>query len=122
MQLHRELADSQWAAPDPLIPEPSRPKDGRGCPWKERRAVLERILWVLQTGAQWADLPDCYAPYQPCHWRFQQWARSGILRGIFEALAVKLHVRGRLDIRETFIDRKGACLGASVSKVRRPTR
>ncbi len=87
MRTNLDLTDSQWAALDPLIPEPPRRKDGRGRPWKERRAVLNGILWVLRTGAPWADLPDRYPPYQTCLRRFQQSVQSGILRGIFEALA-----------------------------------
>ena len=34
----------------------------------------------------------------------QQWARSGVLKGIFEALALELQALGRLDVREAFID------------------
>jgi transposase len=100
----RDLDDEQWALLDPLIPEPSRRKDGRGRPWKHRRAVLNGILWVLRTGAPWAELPDRYPSYQTCHRRFQQWVRSGILKGVLEALAEDLHLRGRLDVREAFID------------------
>jgi transposase len=100
----RDLTDSQWAVLNPLIPEPCRRKDGRGCPWKSRRAVLNAILWVLRTGAPWADLPDRYPPYRTCHRRFQQWVRSGILRGVLDALAEDLDARGQLDVREAFID------------------
>jgi hypothetical protein len=32
-----------------LIPKPKRRIDGRGYPWKSRRSVLNRILWVLRT-------------------------------------------------------------------------
>ena len=92
MRSNCDLTDSQWAALDPLIPEPSRRKDHRGRPLKDRRAVLDGIVWVLRTGAPWADLPDRYPPYQTCHRRFQQWVRSGILKGVFEALAADLHV------------------------------
>ncbi len=99
-----DLNDSQWAVLNPLIPEPSRRKDGRGRPRKNRRSVLNAILWVLRTGAPWADLPDRYPPYQTCHRRFQQWVRSGILKGVLEALAEDLQVRGRLDVREAYID------------------
>src|SRR5260370_20928493 len=85
-------------------PEPSRRKDGRGRPWKDRRAVLDGILRILRTGAPWADLPDRYPPYQTCHRRFQQWVKSGILTGVFEALAAELRSRGCIDLNETFID------------------
>ena len=100
----RELTDLQWAILDALIPEPSRRKDGRGRPWKDRRIVLNGILWVLRTGAPWCDLPERYPSYQTCHRRFQQWVRSGIIRGVLEALAEDLRIQGRLDVREAFID------------------
>jgi len=104
MRTNRDLTDSQWAVLDPLIPEPCRREDRRGRPWRERRAVLDGILWVLRTGAPWADLPDRYPRYQTCHRRFQQWVQSGILKGIFEALAADLQTLGLLDVREAFID------------------
>ena len=47
----RDLTDAQWEILDDLIPEPTPRKDGRGRPWKDRRDVLNGILWVLQTGA-----------------------------------------------------------------------
>jgi transposase len=50
----RDLTDVQWKMLDDLIPEPIRRGDGRGRPWKDRRAVLNGILWVLRTGAPWA--------------------------------------------------------------------
>ena len=100
----RDLTDAQWAVVDAHIPEPPRRKDGRGCPWKDRRAVLNGVLWVLRTGAPWAELPDRYPSYQTCHRRFQQWVRSGILKGVLEVLAEDLHAQGRLDVREAFVD------------------
>jgi len=101
---HRDLTNVQWEILDGLIPEPTSRRDGRGRPWKDRRAVLNGILWVLRTGAPWADVPDRYPPYQTCHRRFQQWVRSGVMRGVLEALALDLKARGALDIREAFID------------------
>jgi transposase len=100
----RDLTDLQWAALDALIPEPPRRKDRRGRPWRSRRSVLNGILWVLRTGAPWADLPERYPSYQTCRRRFQQSVRSGIMRGVLEALAEDLQIRGRLDVREAFID------------------
>jgi transposase len=102
--MSRDLNDAQWAILDAIIPEPMRRTDGRGRPWKDRRTVLNGILWVLRTGAPWADVPDRYPSYQTCHRRFQQWIRSGVMRGILEALALELKVRGVLDVSEAFID------------------
>jgi transposase len=100
----QDLTDEQWRILDVLIPQSIARRDGRGRPWRPRRSVLNGILWVLRTGAPWSDLPDRYPSYQTCHRRFQQWVRSGIMRGILEALAEDLRIRGRLDIRESFID------------------
>src|SRR5437773_9503510 len=80
----RDLTDEQWALIDPFLPKLARRKDRRGRPWRENRAVLNGILWILRTGAPWADLPDRYPSYQTCHRRFQQRERAAVLRGVLE--------------------------------------
>src|SRR6266436_3239963 len=100
----RDLTDEQWKTLDPLIPKPRIRSDGRGRPWKSRRSVINGIVWVLRTGAPWADLPDTYPSFQTCHRRFQQWVRSGVLTKIMTALALKLSAKGGIDVREAFID------------------
>ena len=102
--LPRDLTDAQWALLDPLIPEPQRRKDGRGRPWRDRREVLDGILFILRTGAAWADLPERYPPLPTCHRRFQQWVRSDVMRGVLEAVAEDLRLRGRFNLEEAFID------------------
>ena len=81
-----DLTDEQWAIVEPLIGEMPRRADGRGRPWRSSREVLNGILWILRTGAQWADLPERYPPYQTCHRRFQRWVRDGTFERILEAL------------------------------------
>ena len=66
--------------------------------------MLNGILWVLGTGAQWRELPNKYPPYQTCHRRFQQWVREGKLERILRVLAEELQVRGKLQLEEAFID------------------
>jgi transposase len=99
-----ELSDEQWELLEPLIAEPRRRADGKGRPRRAAKEVLEGILWILRTGAQWADLPERYPPYQTCHRRFQEWVREGILRDVLEVLAQDLEERGRIDLSECFID------------------
>src|SRR5258708_28980274 len=70
-----DLTEAQWQVLRPLL-TPQRRPDGRGRPWRDARAVLNGILWILRTGAPWHDLPDRYPPYQTCHRRFQQWQRD----------------------------------------------
>lgn len=99
-----DLTKEQWNVLKDLIPEPPRRKDGRGRPWKDTHEVLNGILWILRTGAPWAELPDRYPPYQTCHRRFQQWCRDGTLQRVVRALAQDLKDRGGIDIEECFID------------------
>jgi len=69
--------------------------------------VLNGILWVLGTGAQWRELPEKYPPYQTCRRRFQQWVREGRLERIFRALAEELQARGKLELEEAFMAEVG---------------
>ncbi|GAC1643338.1 MAG: hypothetical protein NVS9B14_24610 [Candidatus Acidiferrum sp.] len=115
-----DLTEAQWQVLKPLLTAKRR-SDGRGRPWRDARAVLNGILWILRTGAPWHDLPDRYPPYQTCHRRFQQWQRDGTLTRLLHALAEDLRARGKLDLSETFIDasfssaKKGALLSARLA-------
>jgi transposase len=110
-----ELTDVQWELLKSLV-EPKTPPQRRGRPWKETRSVLEGVLWILRTGAQWAEMPTKFPPYQTCHRRFQRWVREGVLVKVLRTLAEDLQARGDLDLAETFIDasftgaKKGAVL------------
>jgi len=104
MARREELSDEQWAIIEPLLGEMPRRSDGRGRPWRDHREVINGILWILRTGAPWADLPDRFPPYQTCHRRFQLWVKDGTLRRILEALASDLQTRGKFDLSECFID------------------
>lgn len=99
-----ELTDAQWEVLKPLF-EPRTPSKRRGRPWRDSRQVLEGVLWILRTGAQWGELPkDKFPPYQTCHRRFQRWVREGRLGKGLRVLAEDLLARGQLDLAETFID------------------
>ncbi len=110
-----ELTDVRWELLRSLV-EPKTPAKRRGRPWKETRPVLEGVLWILRTGAQWAEMPGKFPPYQTCHRRFQGWVREGVLVKVLRTLAEDLQARGDLDLAETFIDasftgaKKGAVL------------
>jgi transposase len=123
-----DLTDAQWAAIRGSIPEPERQgttaKGGR--PWRDPRDVLNGILWILRTGAPWADLPRRYPPPQTCHDRFQKWEREGVLDRILAALAEDLRERGKVDLTEAFIDgthagaKRGVLRLASLDAAKRP--
>jgi transposase len=96
-----DLTDEQWAVVAPQLPQRTR---GRGRPRRDDREILNGILWIMRTGAPWADLPDRYPPYQTCHRRYQEWVQHGTLERILRALVQDLKERGDLDLSECFID------------------
>ncbi len=99
-----DLTDQQWSILQPLIPEPPRRVDGRGRPWADNRKLLDGMLWILRTGAQWEDLPRRYGTKSTCHRRFQDWVEKGVFEAILAALADDLEERGGLDLSECFVD------------------
>jgi transposase len=99
-----DLTDQQWAVLAPFVPESPRRADGRGRPWIESRKLLNGILWVLRTGAQWEDLPARYGTKSTCHRRFQQWVDAGVFEHLLTVLAEDLHARGGVDLGECFVD------------------
>jgi hypothetical protein len=87
---------------EPIL-RPARREDNRGRPWHDTRAVLNGVLWILGSGAQWAEMPAKYPPYQTCHRRFQRWIREVKLVEVLRLLAQHLHERGKLDLDEAFV-------------------
>src|SRR3954467_13815023 len=57
-----QLTDAQWARLEPLLP-PEKPWTGR--PNDDHRQILNGILWVLNSGAPWRDLPRRDRPGGP---------------------------------------------------------
>src|SRR6516225_4470929 len=125
MRARGEVSDADWAVLEPLLRFPQR-DDGRGRPPADTRAVLNGVLWILRTGAQWRELPPKYPPYQTVHGRFQQGVRSGQLEKALRKLAEKLHAEGRLRPKKRLIDgsfasaKKGASLWEKPSGAREP--
>ena len=77
-----DLSDEEWAIIEPLLPVKKRGPDR-----VDDRRVLNGIFYILRTGAPWRDLPERYGPRTTVYNRYARWARRGIWRGVFEALA-----------------------------------
>jgi len=116
------LSDDQWKRIRGHFPEENIPEGRPGRKPVPARAVLEAVLWILNTGAQWHLLPQCYPNYKTVHRRFQQWCQQEVLRGILTQLANDLRDRGDIDESECFIDATFASAkggGDAIGKTRR---
>ena len=121
-----DLTNEQWQRIAGYIPKPKAQPGKSGRPPQDCRAVLNGILWILRTGAQWADMPERYPPKSTCHRCFQEWTESGVFAKILTALAQDLKERGGIDLSEGFIDgtfapaKKGAMVWAKPKRAKEP--
>jgi transposase len=99
-----KLRDDQWERIREHFPEENVPDSRPGRKPIATRRVLEAVLWILNTGAQWHMLPPGYPNYKTVHRRFQQWCREEVLRQVLTDLANALRDAGELDDSECFID------------------
>ena len=116
------LLDSEWERIREHFPEENIPDGRPGRKPVPTRLVLEAVLWILNTGAQWHMLPQCYPNYKTVHRRFQSWCRNEILRQVLTDIANELRERGTLDEEECFIDATFAMArggGAEISATKR---
>ena len=49
--------------------------------------MLNGMLWIARSGAQWRERPESYGPWQSVYARFAKWRDDGTLEGVFHALS-----------------------------------
>ncbi len=86
--LRHRLTDKQWELIAELFPEPKR----TGRPPRNRRQIVDGILWILRTGSPWRDLPQEFGPWATVWDLFDTWNADGTLQAILD------RVRGEVDI------------------------
>src|SRR4051812_1592342 len=87
------LSDAQWDRIKDMLP----PNGGRGRPWSDHRLVIDGILWILNTGAPWRDLPERFGPWKTVYERFRLWTRQALWERILIRLQSQLHAQGGID-------------------------
>jgi len=81
-----EISDEEWERIKDKFPSERTGKPGRPCK-TPNRSVLNGVLWIDHTGAQWKELPPRYGKRSTVHGRFKAWKDSGILEAIFDELS-----------------------------------
>jgi transposase len=89
-----DVTDKQWELVADLFPK----RKGTGRPPKSHREILNAMLWILHTGAQWRDLPERYPNWKTVHHRFTEWRANGLIDRLLKRLQMKLDADGRIDV------------------------
>jgi transposase len=91
----KRIPDDMWSQIAPLLGEEKAPGT-RGRPPVPFRKVMDGMLYVLRTGAQWKELPKEYESSSTAHRRFQQWVAQGIFQKAWVNLLDKYDERRRI--------------------------
>jgi transposase len=86
------LTDEAWERIEPLLP-----KQGAGGQWNDHRTTLNGMFWILNSGAQWRDMPDRYGKWKSVYDRYRRWTREGLFDRILQRLHIQLDDDGRID-------------------------
>lgn len=92
MVRHR-LTDAQWDLIKDVFPPPKK----TGRPPRDRREIVDAILWILRTGSAWRDLPDEFGPWSTVWDLFDQWNSDGTLDKILRRLRAAQIDAGEVD-------------------------
>lgn len=74
--------------------------------------MLDGVLWILKTGAQWRDLPDRFGPWKTVYGRFARWRDDGTLD------RVVAHLQRDLD-RDGLIEWSAFCVDSTTVRASR---
>ncbi len=107
------ISEKMWTELELLLPK-SKPSPHGGRPRLDDRAAFNGILFVLQTGIPWEDLPQelGYSSGMTCWRRLRSWQQAGVWEKLHHALLVRLRQCDQIDWHRVSID------GASVASPR----
>jgi len=95
-----ELSDDQWEFMKPYIP----PQPSVGRKRADDRKTINGILYVLNTGCRWHDMPQCYGAYQTAWRRLKWWSREGVWDRLLTASQEHAYAIGRLTLETIAVD------------------
>lgn len=105
-----DVTDREWKSIRVFLPAERSGKAGR--PWASHRKIINGILWVLNVGGGWRDLPERYGSWSTVYSRFRRWCREGLWNRIMKSLLKKLDAKGG-------IDRKLWCVDGTIVRAHR---
>ncbi len=81
----RRVDDHLWQQLAPIVAT-EKPQKQRGRPRCDDRQIVDGLLWLAYTGAQWADLPAEFGSKSTCNKRLQEWIERGVFAEVWTLL------------------------------------
>ena len=110
--LRHRLTDEQWDLIGDLFAQPKR----TGRPPRDRRTMMDGILWILRTGSPWRDLPDDFGPWATVWDLFNTWNHDGTLCAILNRLRGQVKIDEQLWCVDGTIVRAARCAAGGGKK------
>ena len=85
----RVLSDAQWAIMEPycLGPYCLGKVSDPGQTGRDPRLVVDAVLWIVRTGAQWRELANAFGKWNSVFRRFRRGVRADTFQRMFKELA-----------------------------------
>jgi transposase len=101
-----QVDEALWAEIAPLIPIKERRRRYPGRRPRDDRQALNGILYVLNTGIAWRDLPQelGYGSGVTCWRRLRDWQEAGVWDRLHQALLDRLGEADRIDWSRASLD------------------
>ncbi len=90
--LRHRLTEEQWKFIADLFPSHKH----MGRPRSDARDMIDGILWILNTGAQWRDLPPAFGPKSTVWDHFDRWNTDGTLQAVLDRLRANAEIDDEL--------------------------
>ena len=88
------LTNEQWSLVADLFDPPRR----RGAPSKvDRRQMVDAMLFLARTGAQWRYLPERFGPWGSVWQQWRRWRNNGVWAKAMTRLARHIRVKDNRD-------------------------
>ena len=75
------FTEEQWEKIEAYLP-----KRKTGRPYKNIRATVNGIYWIMKTGSTWRTLPPCFGKWQEVYQCFSHWDKQAIFQDIFSKI------------------------------------
>ena len=85
-QYATDVTDAQWQQIQPLLPPSRWWPNSPGRPPRDRRQIVNGLLYLTKTGCTWALLPVCFGPWKTVYDYFRRWSRQGVWPRVLDQL------------------------------------